>query len=172
MFALLSVEAGIGEPKPLDRLPANNVRLDNFLHIRFGNVPIPDRIRIHDDVRPMLALIEAAGLIRPYFALQPTLGELLLKQFLQLGLCLRIAASPRMPRRALVSTDEDMLFEFRHQATVATRGTLAAPGCAVPVWVSPIPASQIPSKSTKYPCTSMPGIAALRLAAAICRSRS
>jgi len=170
MFAGFCVQAGIRQAKALDRLAADNVRLHNLLDIGFGDVPVPDGVGVDDEVGAMLTLIETAGLIGTHFSLESALGEFLFEELLQFGLCQRIAASPRMTRRTLVSADEDVFVEFWHQATVAI-----SVASAVPILASisaSISASQMPSKSTKYPCTSTPGIAARRLAAPRCSSRS
>jgi hypothetical protein len=63
----------------------------------------------------VLALIEAAGLICADAAFQSTLGEFPLEELLQPGFGGRIATSAGMARRALVSADEDVSFEFRHE---------------------------------------------------------
>jgi hypothetical protein len=115
VFAGFGVQTGIGQAQPLDRMSANNVRFDDLVDVGFGNVPLPDCVRIDDDRRPVLALVQAAGLIRPHFALQAALRELLLECLLQFGVGGWIAASPRIARRTLVPADEDMLLEFRHQ---------------------------------------------------------
>ncbi len=115
MFAAFSIKAGVGQAQPLDWLPANDVRFDDLVYVGFGNVPVPDGFWIDNDCWTVLALIQTAGLIRPHFALQAALRELLLECLLQLGLGGWIAASPRIARRTLVPADEDMLLEFRHR---------------------------------------------------------
>jgi hypothetical protein len=117
VFTVVGVQTGIGEPQAFDRLAADDVRLDNFIHVRFGDVPIPDRVGIDHDIRSMLALIETTGLIGAHAAFESTLGEFLLEQFLKAGFRGRVATPSGLARRALVSTDEDMFFEFWHQAT-------------------------------------------------------
>jgi hypothetical protein len=82
MFAELGIEARFGQPKPLDRSAFDNVRLHDLLHISFGDVAIPDRVGVNHDVRPMLALIKATGLVRPHTSFQPAFGKLLLEEFL------------------------------------------------------------------------------------------
>jgi hypothetical protein len=86
MLTVFCIEARFGEPKPFHGLPPDDVRLDDFIHIDFGDVAIPDCVRIDHDVWSMLALIEAAGLIGANLAFQAALGELLFEQLLQLGI--------------------------------------------------------------------------------------
>lgn len=121
MFAGCGVQAGICQAEALDRFAAEDVGFDNLVDVGLGDVPIPDRVRVDDDVGTVLALIEAAGLIGAYFALETALGELLFEEFLQLGFRQRIAASAGMARRALVSADENMFFELGHQTTAVVR---------------------------------------------------
>src|SRR5579859_1730278 len=154
MLAGIGVEARIRQPEALDRSAADNMRLDDFVHVSLGDMSVPDRVWVDHKVWPMLALIETPGLVGTHFAFQSALGQFLLKQLLQPRFRLGIAASSRMSRRPLVPANEDVFFELGHQATA---GTLSPP---------PISASHMPLKSTKYPCTSTPGIAAFKFAAA------
>jgi hypothetical protein len=91
------------------------VRLDDLIDIGFGDMSIPDGVRIHDDIRPVLALIEAAGLVGPDSPFKPSQRQLLFECFLQLRLCYRIAASSRMARGTLVPADKYMFFKLRHR---------------------------------------------------------
>ena len=86
MLTTVGIEARLGELKPFHGLSPDDVRLDDFIHIGRGDVPIPDCVRIDHDVGSMLALIKAAGLIGANPAFQAALGKLLLEQLLQLGL--------------------------------------------------------------------------------------
>ena len=86
MLTALSVEARFGELKPFDGLSPDDMQLDDFIHIGFGDVPIPDCIRIDYDAWSMFALIEAAGLIGANPAFQAALGKFLFEHLLQLGL--------------------------------------------------------------------------------------
>jgi hypothetical protein len=86
MLTAFGIEAGFGELKPFQGFSPDDVRLDDFIHIGFGDVPIPDCVRIDHDVWSMLALIETARLIGPNLAFQAALRELLFEQLLQLGL--------------------------------------------------------------------------------------
>ena len=115
MLAGFGIEAGVGQAQPLDRLTANDVGFDDLVDVGFGDVPVPDGFWIDNDRRTVLALIEASGLIRPHFALQAALRELLLECLLQLSLSSWIAASPWIARRTLVPADENVFFELRHR---------------------------------------------------------
>jgi len=117
VFARRGVETVVGEHQALDRLAADDVRFDDFIDIGFGNVPVPHSVGIDDQVRAVLALIETARLVCPYFALQAAFREFLFEQFLQLCLADGIAASPRIFRRALVAADENVSFELGHRVT-------------------------------------------------------
>ena len=59
MFATLRVQASLCKTKTLDRFPANDVCVDNLIDISFGDVAIPDGLRIDDHGWAVLALVEA-----------------------------------------------------------------------------------------------------------------
>lgn len=82
MRASWSVNASFGQHQAFDGFSANDVRFDDFFHVGGGHVPVPDRVRINDDIRPVLALIEAARLIRAHASIQAPLFEFLLKELL------------------------------------------------------------------------------------------
>ena len=115
MFAGWGVKAGFGQAQALHRFSPHDVGLDNLIDIGLGDMPVPDCVGIDDDVRAVFALIEAARLISAYLALQSAFCQLLLEEFLQPGLGGGIAAPPGMSRRTLVSANENMFFELRHQ---------------------------------------------------------
>jgi hypothetical protein len=115
VLARSGVQAVVGQQQTLDGFAADDVRLDDFVEVSFGDVSVPDGIRIDHDIRTVLALIEATGLIGAHFALKAAFREFLLEQLLQLRLAAGIAASPRASRRALVAAHENVFFEFRHE---------------------------------------------------------
>ena len=118
MFATLRIQARLRKTKTLHRFPANDVRVDYLVDVGFGDVAVPDSLRIDDHCWTVLALVETARLVGAHSAFQPKLRQLLLEEFLQSSLGGRITASSGMPRGTLVSADKNMLFKFRHQATV------------------------------------------------------
>ncbi len=60
MFATLRIQTRLRKAKTLHRFPANNVRVDNLIDIGFGDVTVPDGLRVDDHGWAVLALIEAA----------------------------------------------------------------------------------------------------------------
>jgi hypothetical protein len=115
MFTGCSIQAGVSHHQALDGSPTDDVGFDDFIDVGFGDESVPDRIGIDHEVRAVLALVEAASLIGPHSVLESALGELLLEEFLQLGLAAGIAASPRISRRPLVAAYENMSLKFRHE---------------------------------------------------------
>ena len=79
-------------------------------------MPVPDRFRIDHDIRPVLALVEASGLIGAHSSFESAFGEFLLEQLLQPGFGGGIATSSGMACRALVSADKDVFFELWHES--------------------------------------------------------
>jgi hypothetical protein len=74
----LSVDASIGQPEPLNRTTVDQVLLHNLRGIFGLYVPVPNRIGIYDDCRPVLALVKAAGLVDAHRISQAgSLGQLL-----------------------------------------------------------------------------------------------
>jgi len=63
VLAVFGVKAGVWQDQSLNRLAPYDVRLDNFIHIGEGDPAIPDGIRINDQIRTVLALVQAACLI-------------------------------------------------------------------------------------------------------------
>jgi len=82
VFARGSVYAVVGEHQALDWLAADDVGLDDFIDIGLSDLAIPNSVRINDDVRTMLTLIETAGLVGSHFAFEAAFGQLLLEKFL------------------------------------------------------------------------------------------
>lgn len=70
VVAILGVEAGFGNHQSFNRLSLHDVRVDDFVHIGERDPAVPDGIGIHHQVRTMLALVKAAGLIGPHFSFQ------------------------------------------------------------------------------------------------------
>lgn len=77
-----SVQAGIRQHQPLNWLSTHNMGLDNLIDIVQRDPAVPDGFRIDDNVWPMLALIETARLVRPYFPFQSARRQFLFKRFL------------------------------------------------------------------------------------------
>lgn len=115
VFAGFGIEAFIGEAEAFDWLSIDDVGFDDFIDVGFGDVSVPDGFWIDDEIRPVFALIEAPGLVGANASLQTTGGEFLLKEFLQVCVGLRIAASARMACWALIAADEDVVLELWHR---------------------------------------------------------
>jgi hypothetical protein len=73
MWATLSIQACIRQPEPLNRTSMHQMFADDLLDILHMNEPIPDRVRIDHNHRPMLALIKTPQLIRTNLPLQTSL---------------------------------------------------------------------------------------------------
>jgi hypothetical protein len=116
VLARVRVEAGIGKHKALHRLPADDVRFDDLVHICLGDVSIPHPLGVNYDIRAVLTLIETTRLVGPHSAFEPSLRQLLLEEFLQLRLAAGIATSPGISRRPLVTAYKDVLLELGHDS--------------------------------------------------------
>ncbi len=112
------VQAFIRNQQAFYRTSSDDVAIDDLADVGGGDASVPDGFRINDYGWPVLALIEASGLVGTDGPLNSPLGKFLLKEFLEARLSFRIAAAARVLGRALVAADEDMLFELGHAVTV------------------------------------------------------
>jgi len=92
------IDAGLRQAEPLHRPAVHNMLLDDFGDIFRLHKPVPDRLRIDHDCGPVLALVQAAGLVGAYRRLQAGGGDRLLEQPLQLALAVRGAAATSAAR--------------------------------------------------------------------------
>jgi hypothetical protein len=92
------------------------VRVENLIDIRRRNVSVPYCLGINYDIRPVLALIEASGLVGSHPSLQSTDRDSSLEELVEFTRSTGIAASPRMSRLSLISANENMMIEFRHRS--------------------------------------------------------
>ena len=101
--------------------------LDDLAHILGLHEPIPDSLRIDHDDRPMLALIQAPGLVHADTALQPCRFHGIFHQISNfLGIPVG-AAWPGSGLVPLVEADKHVMLVIRHadwmrQARCGTRG--------------------------------------------------
>lgn len=71
-FAVLArrrVQARVSQAESLDRRAAEDMRVDNLADVGLGDVSVPDGVGLDHDIWAVLALIEAARLVRAYFPL-------------------------------------------------------------------------------------------------------
>jgi hypothetical protein len=115
VLARFRIQAGVRQPKALDRFAADDVGFNDFIDIGFGDKSVPDGIGINHQIRAVLTLVETASLIGTHFAFKAAFRQFLLEEFLQLRLASGVAASPRISRRALVAAYEDVFLKLRHE---------------------------------------------------------
>ena len=78
MRTAFRIDALFGQPQTLYRPPVDQVLLHDFRGIFWLHMPIPYRFRINHHRWPVLALVQAAGLVDANRASQPcSLGDLL-----------------------------------------------------------------------------------------------
>lgn len=122
MLTSLGIETVISQPQPLDWASAHNVRFDDLIHIGQGHAPVPHSFWIYHQIRPVLTLIEAAGLIGAHSSLQSTFSKLLLEGSVEFGSAAGITTAARMPRRTCVSADKNVALELGHRLIVQQAG--------------------------------------------------
>ena len=69
------VQAFILQPQSFYWLSADDVLLDDFIHVSQRDAGVPDGLGIDDDIRPVLTLIEASCLVGTHSAFQSALGK-------------------------------------------------------------------------------------------------
>ena len=114
VFAGRRIDAVGSQHQSFHGFAAHDVRVDDFVNVRFGHASVPDGLRVDHDIRSVLALIKTAGLVGPDPSLKSAFRQLLLEQLLQLGVTRGIATPPRMPKRSLVPANKYVMFELRH----------------------------------------------------------
>jgi hypothetical protein len=120
MGAACRVQAGVSNQQSFNRPVAHDMGINNLIHIGSRDSAVPDRLRIDHYIRPMLTLVEAAGLVGPYLALDSTQAKCGLELFLQFTFSRRVARTLRMAFRPLVGADENVFLKFGRNATSKT----------------------------------------------------
>jgi hypothetical protein len=111
---MLDIETALSEPETLDRTPVNEMFRDDLVHIFDMNEAVPDRLGIDHHHRSMLALVKAAGLIRPNLGLQPGSFNSIFKGGFELFTASRKTAWTGRILVPLVGAYKDMVFKCRH----------------------------------------------------------
>ena len=118
MLAVPIVEAfGADKQIVLDAVVQDCFFNDPWNIVNF-DMPVEDALRINHDVRPVLALVETAGGVGADERTEAAFFDLGLKGVPQRFGTFRIAAAARMPRRALIATDEEVMRERGHVGEV------------------------------------------------------
>lgn len=114
MGAALRIQTRVGNEQAFNWLVADDVGVDNLVHVGFCDSAIPDCVGIDDDVWPMLALIEAARLVRANRSFDATPSQFNLEYALEVTFARRITTPTRIAGRPLVATNENMFLKFWH----------------------------------------------------------
>lgn len=111
---MFGVQAFVANAKSLDRLSAEDVLVDDLVHIVLRHSAVPDRFGVHDHGRPVFALVKASCLIGANCTLDAAFRESYLEEPMKITARLRITATARVIRFTLVRADKKMTFEFWH----------------------------------------------------------
>jgi len=87
---------------------------DDFVNVRGLDEAVPHLLRIDHNDGAVLALVQAAGLVRADRTLQPGFGGRLFEERVEFSLAVRGAAAARGRRVTLVGADKNVAIEFRH----------------------------------------------------------
>jgi len=111
------VQYGVRNQQTFDRFSAEDVRVDDFVHVGGGNMSVPNRVGINDHSWTNFALIETPGFIRAHSAVRnSTCLQLCLELDLQLAAARWAAASAWVSLRALIGADENVFLKLCHFA--------------------------------------------------------
>src|SRR2546428_6010232 len=120
-----------GHKEALDDLPSHDVLLHDLGHVLLGACPVPDTFRVHDDAGPVLAVIQAAGLVRPDDPFEPQPFHFLLHELLQTDRSVVRAAPAGIALGTLLDAHKDVAFERGHLTLLTrcggSRGTARGP---------------------------------------------
>jgi tRNA A-37 threonylcarbamoyl transferase component Bud32 len=122
----------VGLQQALHDLAAEEVLVDDLGDVVDGDVRVPDLLRVDDDADAVLALVEAAGIVRPHDLGDAARCELGLELVADLHASLGLAAPLGVVGRALVDADEDVALKARHLSTQGYHAyrCLPSPGVA------------------------------------------
>jgi len=116
--AVRCVHASLTKHKPLHWHAAHKVRLNDLLHVFKRNKPIPNRLWIDDDGRPMLALIQTSGLVDPNARFKPFALALPFQSIADCGSIFGATASARVVHGPLVRTNKYMSVKPWHLLSI------------------------------------------------------
>jgi hypothetical protein len=107
------VEDGVGDYEASYRFAADDVCLDDFVHISGLDASIPDCFGVNHYGWSQFALVEAAGFVGANVFYSP-LRQLGFEEALQFALPGGVAAATRMAWFALIHANENVFVELRH----------------------------------------------------------
>ena len=108
------IDAGVRQHQSIDRLTPDDVGLDNLVDIGGCHAPVPNPVRIDNQIGTVFTLIEASRFVCPYSVFETALCQFLLEGPLQFGLAGGITTSAGTVRGTLVAADKEVAFELGH----------------------------------------------------------
>lgn len=116
MRASICVEARLGKPQSLDRAPCDQVLAHDLVHISRRDKAIPDRFRVDDHYRTVLALVQAAGFVDAHPGAEARRTRGVLKQPLQLTLAIAGTRGPRAAGLPHIGTDKHVVLKLHRRS--------------------------------------------------------
>ena len=114
MWALLSVEAGVGKAETLDGAAMEKMFGDDLVDVADVYEAVPDGLGIDHDDGAVLALIEATGLVGSNVVPEAGFLDGVLEGGFEFFAARVEAAGTGCAFVAFVGADEDVMVEFRH----------------------------------------------------------
>jgi len=116
----------VGLEQALDDFATDEVLVDDLGDIRNGHAAVPDLLRVDDDADSMLALVEAAGVIRADDLRDAALLQLGLELVAYLDATFGFATSLRVVGGTFIDADEYVALKTGHLPVQATTAMLEA----------------------------------------------
>lgn len=114
MRTRFGIDAFLAQAKALDRTAGDEMLGNDGFRIFGLDVAIPHRIRVNHNRWPVLALVEAAGLVDAHLACESRFPGQLLQAGVQLAFSIASAGGARRLRRANVMADKNVALEAGH----------------------------------------------------------
>src|SRR5712664_3151554 len=118
---------GLVEPQAFDGLSADQVLLDDLLHVLHGDPAVPDALRIDHHRAAALAIVQAPGLVGADLARKPPRLQRRLEGLVERFAPLLRAGAAGMAGAAIVEADEQVLAEGRRHLQSCSRAARNAP---------------------------------------------
>ena len=112
MRTVLGIYARISQPQPFHRPSTHQVLGHDLFRVFRRHMPVPDRVGVHHNRRPVLALVQAAGLVNAHFCAQPGLARKLLQPRVQRTRSVACARRTRRIGGASVVTNKNVAFKW------------------------------------------------------------
>ena len=126
------VQAIVGDQQVVEDLAPEDRPVHDAVHVLGPDPAVPDPLRVDHHGRPVLALLQAAGVVGTGQGPEPGRLQLSLERIAERLLAVRVAASPFVPGLTDIPAHEDVMGESRHYSIRSDTGGSKSPGTRGP----------------------------------------